>query len=195
MLNRSFLLHLLCCAFSERNPKCDEIQTSLREFVAFNGTDNLQVNKRTITSTSNSARIDINLKDNTALCNRMFDDLHHPNSLTLLVTNIIKIELEFLEGKRLVDSPQIRNGQIEAMVENFQVRVLGVCRIVTMEGENFANVSRLESLDLSRNNLIQLVHQSFVGSTQLPKLSGEQWENVKIAKILFSVFGTKQHLS
>jgi Leucine-rich repeat (LRR) protein len=174
MLILSFLLHLLCCAFPERNPKCDEIQTSLREFVAFNGTDNLQVNKRTITSTSNSAWIDINLKDNTALCNRMFDVLHHPNSLTLLVTNIIKIELVLLEGKRLVDSPQIRNGQIEAMVENFQVRVLGVCRIVTIEGENFANVSRLESLDLSRNNLIQLVHQSFVGSTQLPKLSGEQ---------------------
>jgi hypothetical protein len=157
MLSRSFLLHLLCCAFSERNPKCNEIQTSLREFVAFNGTGNLQVNKRTITSTSNSARIDINLKDNTALCNRMFDDLHHPNSLTLLVTNIIKIELEFLEGKRLVDSPQIRNGQIEEA---------GMCQL--------RKFPRGESLDLSRNNLIQLVHKSFVGSTQLPKVSGEQ---------------------
>jgi hypothetical protein len=127
MLILSFLLHLLCCAFPERNPKCDEIQTSLRKFVAFNGTDILRINKRTIISTPNNARINVNFKDNTALCNRMFDDLHHPNSLTLLVTNIIKIELELLEGKRLVDSPQIRNGQIEAMTENFQVRVLGVC--------------------------------------------------------------------
>jgi hypothetical protein len=155
MLILSFLVHLLCSAVLETNPECDE--TSLRAFVAFNSTDNLQINKRTITSTLNSGRID-DLRDNTALCNRMFDDLHHPNSLTLLVTNIIKIELELLEGKRLVDSPQIRSGQIEAMVENFQLRVLGVCRIVTIEGENFANVSRVESLDLSRNNLIQLVH-------------------------------------
>jgi hypothetical protein len=156
MLSRSFLLHLLCSAVLETNPECDE--TSLRAFVAFNSTDNLQINKRTITSTLNSGRIDVDLRDNTALCNRMFDDLHHPNSLTLLVTNIIKIELELLEGKRLVDSPKIKNGQIKAMVENFQLRVLGVCRIVTIEGENFANVSRVESLDLSRNNLIQLVH-------------------------------------
>jgi Leucine-rich repeat (LRR) protein len=114
------------------------------------------------------------------------------NTVEVEVNNVVKIETNFLQGKGLGSCLGIWDEKIQTIKKhtfhNLEITSLALYenKITTIEEEAFANLSRLKTLHLNRNQLKELNSRSFVGLPQLDDFNAI--ENV-ISKLQKNVFG------
>jgi Leucine-rich repeat (LRR) protein len=179
------VFYLITCVFTESN----QVEYS----IFTNNSETFQMRTGSIIRTEyNTVKVKVDLGNNTILCSKIFDKLDNLKSIVIRATNVVEIETNFLQGKGLGVFLDIWDGKIQTIKKhtfhNLEITSLGLYenKITTIEEEAFANLSRLKTLNLNRNQLKELNSRSFVGLPQLDDFRAI--ENV-ISKLQKNVFG------
>jgi Leucine-rich repeat (LRR) protein len=187
------VFYLITCVSTESSSGCSKAQINQVDYkIVNNNSATLQMRTGSIIRTEyNTVEMEVNLGNNTILCSKIFDKLRNV-SLSIRATNVVKIETNFLQGKGLGSCLGIWDEKIQTIKKhtfhNLEITSLALYenKITTIEEEAFANLSRLKTLHLNRNQLKELNSRSFVGLPQLDDFNAI--ENV-ISKLQKNVFG------
>jgi Leucine-rich repeat (LRR) protein len=186
------VFYLITCVSTEIhlgfiNARTDQVEYS-------NVSDNFGIFKMTtgsIVKAGDNETVEVNLGTNTILCSKDFDKFRSLEYVLINATNVVEIETNFLQGKRLVTRLVIFNGEIHTIkrhnFHNLEIRslILSGNKITTIEEEAFVNLSRLKIIFLDRNQLKELNPKSFVGLLQLDEFRAGGNEISKLQKSVF----------
>jgi hypothetical protein len=164
-----FLFHILKLSL-----ECEDTPTSLMRYTVSN--DKLiqfEIEGNIVVITSESILVQVDLLNNTKLCNKMLSISYRVESLWFSAGNIREIEIDLLKNQKVGDHLHITGGKIKTIkkhtFKDLEVSVLGLFsnEIVTIEEEAFVGLPFVSLINLSHNKIEWIHLRSFVDVPEL----------------------------
>jgi hypothetical protein len=167
-----FIFHILKLSL-----ECENTPTSLIRYTVSNDKlTEFEIEGNIVVTTSESLLVQVDLLNNTKLCNKMLSISYSVRSLWFSAGNIREIESELLKNQKVSDNLHITDGKIQTIkkhtFKDLEVSVLGLYsnEIVTIEEEAFVGLPFVSLINLSYNKIEWIHLRSFVDVPELISL-------------------------
>nr|XP_008194619.1 PREDICTED: chaoptin [Tribolium castaneum] len=150
------------------------------------------INSTVVEIEEDTTLVNVDLQENTKLCNKMFNLSSKVESLIITGPHVVEIETNFLHSQNVYEL-SISNTGITTIkkytFKNLKIQTLELFdnEIQTLEAKAFADLFQLHKLDLSNNDLTTLDLESFYRLPLLDYFDAKGNQIVKLGKQFFQI--------